>query len=341
MAENVSQSHTNGKTHYQILGIGTPIVDLLIQVQEDYIKTLAGDRGGSSLVSYRTLQKILQETPQPLKVTAGGSAANTIKGLAALGYPSALIGKIGDDLAGQVFSESILSCGITPHLSLSHIPTAQVASLITPDCDRTMRTFIGAGADMTVNDLTSDLFQGVKLVHIEGYLMNRHGVVEKTMQLAKEAGAIISFDVSSFEMATEYKKPMIKLLSHFVDIVFANEEESLALSGMPAERACMLLKDICTVAVIKMGKQGSWGATGTTKIHQKALDVPVIDTTGAGDLFASGFLYSFIRGKSLEESLRCGAIIASHVVQNLGAEIPKEHWPMIKSRLEDISDGSI
>lgn len=327
--------------HYQILGIGTPIVDSLIKVQDEYINSLAGARGGSTLVNYRTLQKILQEVPPPLKVIAGGSAANTIKGLAALGHSSALIGKIGDDAAGRAFFANLSSHGIIPCLSLSHIPTAQVASLITPDSDRTMRTFIGAGAEMVESDLSLSLFQGVRLVHIEGYLMNRHGVVEKTMKLAKEAGALVSFDASSFEIVAEYRKPMVKLLTHFVDVLFANEEEAWTLSGLPPERACLLLKDLCGIAVVKMGEKGSWGASGKIKAYHQAFDVPVIDTTGAGDLFASGFLHGLMNGRSLEENLRYGTLIASHVIQTLGAEITQDSWTAIKKTLAGAPNGSL
>lgn len=338
-ASNVKGEYKENR--YQILGIGTPIVDSLIKVQDDYINSLGGSRGGSILVTHRDLQKILNEVPPPLKVIAGGSAANTIKGLASLGHSSALIGKIGADTAGEIFSANLSNYGVTPCLSLSRIPTAQVASLITPDSDRTMRAFIGAGAEMSENDLSSSLFQGVNLVHIEGYLMNRPGVVEKTMKLAKEAGALVSFDTSSFEIVTEYRKPIIHLLTHFVDILFANEEEAWKLSGLPPERACLLLKDLCSIAVVKMGAKGAWGASGNVKAYQQAFEVPVIDTTGAGDLFASGFLHGLMYGKSLEESLRYGSFVASHVIQDFGAEISSEHWSAIKMRLAENSYGSL
>lgn len=334
-------AHDTKKKQCQILGIGTPIVDSLIKVQDEYVDTLEGARGGSHLVTHRCLQKILTEVSPPLKVIAGGSAANTIKGLAELGYRSALIGKIGDDPAGKIFSDSLSSHGIIPCLSLSHIPTAQVASLITPDFDRTMRTFIGAGAEMTESDLTLSLFQGVALVHIEGYLMNRGGVVEKTMKLAKEVGALVSFDTASFEIVAEYRRPMIKLLTKFVDILFANEEEAWTLSGLSPERACLLLKDLCATAVVKMGANGCWGASGNIKAYHRAYNVPVIDTTGAGDLFASGFLHGLMCGKSLEENLRYGSLVASHVIQTLGAEISPDSWEIIKASLAETPHGSL
>lgn len=319
--------------HYQVLGIGTPIVDYLIHVSNDYLDTLPGKRGGSILVDHPTLQKILDKKRGSLKVLAGGSAANTIKGLVQLGQSSAFFGKIGHDDTGKKLSESLEHDRVIPLLSTCDLPTAQSACLITPDHDRTMRTYIGAGAEINEADLTDELFKDVELVHIEGYLMNRPGVIEKAMKLAKQAGAKISFDLSSFEIVEEYKKPMIELITHFATIVFANEDEALALTGLEPEKAALILKDICTIAVIKMGSHGCWAATGEKQAFHQAFEVPVIDTTGAGDLFASGFLHGFLTGKTLEENLRYGSFIASQVVQTIGAEIPEDRWLAIKKNL--------
>lgn len=318
----------------KILGIGTPIIDYLFNTSNEYVVSLQGKRGGSILVDYPTLDHILKDhISSPKQMLAGGGSANTIKGLAKLGHSCAFFGKIGKDEAGKTFSSSLESYKIASLLSFSDLPTAQVACLITPDHDRTMRTFIGAGAEMNENDLTSELFKDVQLIHLEGYLMNRPGLVQKAMKLAKEAGATISFDLSSFEIVEEYRKPMSELLSKFVDIVFARGEEARMLTGLPPEKACDLLKDLTDIAVVKIGADGSMAATKTEKANQKAFKVNVIDTTGAGDLFASGFLHGFLLGKSLAECLRYGAYVASFVIQVPGAEIPESYWPEIKKGL--------
>jgi sugar/nucleoside kinase (ribokinase family) len=318
----------------KILGIGTPILDCLFSVSNEYVNSLQGLPGGSILVDYPTLQSILKDNlASPQQIVAGGGAANTIKGLAKLGHACTFSGKIGQDEEGKKFSADIESYGIIPVFSISTLPTAQVACLITPDHDRTMRAFLGAGAEMNESDLTPELFKDVSLMHIEGYLMNRQGLVEKAMKLAKEAGAKISFDLSSFEIVEEYKKPMSELLSTYVDIVFANEEEALTLTGLPPESACELLKDLTDIAVVKMASNGSVGATKIEKTYQKAFKVKVIDTTGAGDLYASGFLHGFLLGKSLEECLYDGTYLASYVIQVQGAEIPESYWPEIKKGL--------
>lgn len=318
---------------YQVLGLGTPIVDYLVAVSDEYVNSLSGVRGGSSLVDDSIIEKVISDHSSSGLYVTGGSAANTIKGLTQLGHSCALIGKIGHDEAGKKISEDLKSCGITPHLSFSQLKTAQAACLITPDNERTMRTLIGAGAEISEKDLRPEYFKNIDLVHIEGYLMDRCGVVQKAMQLAKEAGAKVSFDLSSLEIVKEYKKPISRLLSSFVDIVFANEEEAMTLTGLAAEKACLLLKDLSSIAIVKIGNRGCLAATRTKHAFYQAFPVTVVDTTGAGDLFASGFLHGFLTHKSLEESLRFGNLIASEVIQNIGAEIPKNHWAEIRRNL--------
>lgn len=318
----------------QILGIGTPIVDYVFNTSHAYVNSLPGLPGGSILIDYATLEKIIQDhQDSPRHIIAGGGTANTIKGLAKLGHPCVFSGKIGQDKAGSIFSESFESHKIHLHLYFSKLPTAQVACLVTPDHERTMRAFIGAGAEMNKRDLTPEFFKEMRHLHIEGYLMNREGLVDKAMQLAKEAGATISFDLSSFEIVEEYRKQMNTLIVNFVDIVFAKDKEAEMLTGLPSNKACDFLKEQTHIAVIKMGAEGSVAATQSEKIYQEAFKVKVVDTTGAGDLFASGFLHGFLFGKSLKECLHDGALVASYVIQVPGAEIPESFWNEIRKNL--------
>jgi len=324
---------------YQILGIGTPIIDYLVNVSDEYINKLPGVPGGSILIDYPTFKKIIKDHPlSRQRMIAGGSSANTIKGLAQLKHSCSLIGRIGKDHAGSQFTQNMISFGIKPHLTFSDLPTAQVACLITPDHDRTMRAYIGAGAEMSANDLTPDLFEGIHLVHIEGYLMNRIGFVEKAMSLAKAQGAKISFDLSSFEIVEAYQPKLLELLSQYVDIVFANEEEANVLTGFTPEKACKALKDLCEIAVIKMGEKGSIAANSAEIVSSPAYQVQVVDTTGAGDLFASGFLHGYLTDQPLRESLRYGSLIASHVITRFGAEIPLDDWKSILKEMRSKED---
>ncbi|MEI8365306.1 MAG: adenosine kinase [Parachlamydiaceae bacterium] len=320
-------------SNYEILGIGTPFVDYILLADDKTLEKLSQTRGGSTVVDYNKLQTILQEPLALPRFITGGSCANTIKGLASLGNRCAIIGRIGNDPAGDCFKEMMETQGITPLLVQSNKPTAQAACLISPDGERTMFTTLGASADLNESDLTLDLFQGVRLVHIEGYLLTNEPLVRKAMALAKESGAAVSFDVSSVGIITQHKKAMIDLLTHYVDIVFANTAETKVLTGLPPEQGCVILKDLSETAIVKMGAEGCWAAQGIDKVFSPALPTKVVDTTGAGDLFASGFLHGYTHRKTLVECTHYGALVASHVIQILGAEIPPPMWKSIRDRL--------
>lgn len=320
-------------TPYEVLGIGTPIVDQIIQVSDAFIAKIPGTKGGADSVDYKTLLNLIKTSGKTPSLVIGGSTTNTIKGLSRLGWRCAIFGRIGSDEPGKLFLQQMHALGIKPHLLQGDLPTAQVACLISPDYERTMRSFLGAGTQMRAEDLLPEMFEGVQLVHIEGYTLDYGKLPHRAMELAKQAGARISFDLSSFEIAREHKKTIIELVSKYVDIVFANEEEAKALTGLNPERGCQILKDMSEMAVVKMGKQGSWAAYREVKSFQPAFDVQTLDTTGAGDLFASGFLHGYLSEKPLKECSRYGALIASEVVQVVGADIPQESWQQIKKQL--------
>lgn len=221
---------------------------------------------------------------------------------------------------------------IVPLYTQSTAPTAQVVCLITPDRERTLRSFLGASQEMKAEDLKPEQFENVKLVHIEGYSLLNESLTERAMELAKEAKAKISFDLASFEITQAYKDKIIYLLSHYVDILFANEAETKMLTGLSPEKGSDILKDICQTVIILQGSKGCWVARRETKFHHPAFSVQSIDTTGAGDLFASGFLHGYLSQSSLQECARFGSLIGAAAVQYLGAEIPAEKWEEIKKQ---------
>jgi len=328
-----SREHQRIHNMHKILGIGTPVIDYFLFVTEDFIQEFAGKRGGSAIVDHRSFTRILAQTSdQPICIT-GGSSANTLKGLARLGHNCTIIGRIGNDPAADRFEETIEAHGITPHLTRSNKPTAQSACLLSPCGDRTMRTFLGAGADLIPSDLHPDQFKGVDIVHIEGYLLANPPVVKRAMELAKEAGAVISFDLSSFEIIEQFRKPVIDTLSSYVNIVFANADETKLLTNLSPEKGCVILKDLSETAIVKVGAEGCWAAQGIDKVFCPAIPVNVVDTTGAGDLFASGFLHGMMQSKPLMECTRYGTLVASNVIQVIGAEIPPTTWDLIKKSM--------
>lgn len=315
---------------YEILGIGTPILDNVLCVSNDFVAALQGKKGGMEPVTFDEFTKIIVDSSQPPLLIPGGSTANTLKGLASLGEKSAFFGKIGNDEAGGKFQQGLRDAGIISLLHQTTMPTAQVLCLLTPDNERTCRSFLGAGLEMNPDDLHKDLFKGVKLVHMEGFVLLYDSFAIKAMQLAKEAGAKVSFTLGSFEVVERYKERIINLLANHVDILFANSKEVQALTRLDPDKGCNLLKDLCETVVVTMGEKGCWAANKNEKIYQTALKVTPIDTTGAGDLFASGFLHGYLAQKPLLECTLYGTRIAGEVVQVLGAEIPSDIWSKLK-----------
>lgn len=322
---------------YEILGIGAPILDQIIFVEDSFLDFIPGEKGGMVPIQYETLLRIIRMSGSEPKVITGGSCSNTIKGLSSLGIRCALVGKIGSDLAADFYLKSIISHKILPLYLKSSTPTAQVACLITPDGERTCRAYLGAAQEIQAEELKPEMFQGVKLVHIEGYALMYGSLVERAMQLAKDAGAKISLDLASFEIAKQYKERIIHLISRYTNVVFANELEAKELTKMDVEKGARFLKDLCETLVILRGKEGGMVLQQDKELHYEAFPAKAIDTTGAGDLFASGFLYGYLQGSSLEECARYGALTGSHVVEIIGAEIPIPSWEKIKTQITPLN----
>lgn len=320
--------------NYAILGIGTPCVDHILRVSYEYLNSLPGEKEGMESVDYETFRNIVHNSGVDPILVAGGSCFNAIKGLSHLGKKCAIYGKIGNDSVAQHFFQMVNDHNITSLLIEIEGPTTQVACLVDPEGRRTCRDYMGAGKTFHADDLNPFYFRGVKHVHIEGYTLYNGLLTEKAMELSKEAGATISFDVSSFEVVETFKSKIISLIEKYVDLLFANQKEMYALTEKSSEEAgCELLQDICPVVVAMAGKDGCFVANRGKAIHYPAFQVHAIDTTGAGDLFASGFIYNYLQGAPMKECAHLGTLLAAEVVQILGAEIPLDIWKKIRRKI--------
>ena len=311
----------------EILTISDSIVDHILFVDEDFLSTLPGKRGGCSLVDAESFEAILKHcgtTPQQM---AGGSGVNVIKGLAHLGHRCALIVQVGDDSAGQFFVNRLSDRGIRLIMQTISSPTGKSACLVTPNGERTMRTFLGASESNCNLSLKSDNFKDVNLFHLEGYQLKHNAMVENAIRLAKQNGALVSIDLASFEVAKAEKPFIEKLLKEeAIDLLFANQDEAFALTGLHAQEACAHLASSCKVAIVTMGEKGCYVQQGENQFHYPAFSVPTVDTTGAGDLFTSGFVHGFLQEWEIQDCAWMGATLASEVVQVIGAEIPDNRW---------------
>lgn len=325
---------------YEILGVGTPILDHVIQVSDEYLSSISGCKGGMEPVDYKTFRHIIDHCGSSAKLVAGGSCANTIKGLANLNHRCSMIGAIGQDESAKYFLNSLELLGIHSSLITVPLPTAQVACLITPDGQRTFRSFLGSSQEIKPHHLTVESFKGVRLVHIEGYTLLNESLPLKAMEIAKEVGAKVSFDLASFELAEAYRNEIIQLLSHHVDILFANEDEVYSLTHLDPKKGSRILSDLCEVVAVCTGPKGCWIGSNHRSTHYPAYPVQPLDTTGAGDLFAAGFLHGYLRGCSWEKCAHYGALTGAEVVQVLGAEIPQSVWDGLSKIITEDSEGA-
>jgi len=317
----------------KVLGIGSPIVDFLVNVPESFIKFAGGEKGGMELVSSAKLDSILKDAQTGHVKAPGGSAGNTIFGLAKLGMSSAMLGKVGKDEDGDFYKATLASLGgdVKSFRSNDSVHTGRCLCLVTPDSERTMRTDLGAAATIGPDEITLEDFSDISHVHIEGYVLFSEPLARKVLSTAKEAGCTVSLDLASFEVVRFNKGILPELLDNYVDIVFANEAEGKEFTGFDDPGKILeVFSKHCQVCVLKVGEKGSYIKQHGSTVQVGAEKVKAVDTTGAGDLWQAGFLFGFLTGKPLEVCGRYGSILGAEVVKVMGATISEERWTEIK-----------
>jgi sugar/nucleoside kinase (ribokinase family) len=321
----------------KVLGIGNALVDIIIKLDSDRI--LDGfklPKGSMQLVDSAMAIKIEKECADMKRTMAsGGSAANTIHGLARLGIPSGFIGTVGMDETGLFFYEDMVQAGITPFLSFNKTETGRAIALVSPDSERTFATFLGAAIELSANDLLDTYFDDYDIVHLEGYLAPFHALLETAMQKARRKGFLISLDLASYNVVEQNIGFLKEMISAYTDIVFANESEAMALTGHtdPVDSLHEIAR-LCKIAVVKIGEKGSLVQYGN-KVHSIGItQAKCLDTTGAGDLYAAGFLYGLYHELPLEQCGRIGALLAANVIEELGAKISDSRWEKIRQTIQ-------
>ena len=315
----------------KILGIGNALTDILLQVSEQDLQTANFPKGSMYLIDSGTSDALkVRFSDKPRAMVAGGSSSNTINGIARLGGDAAFIGKVGKDEIGNFYAEDMRKNGVTPFVLESETASGNCTVLITPDCERTMRTYLGAACELNAEDLKQEFFDGYDIVHIEGYLIINNDLVLTAAKMAKKAGAMISIDLASYNVVEENFDFLQSYINEYVDIVFANEEEAQAFTGKSSCEALDELAKVCEIAVVKEGAAGSHIKRGAETVKINAIKVNAIDTTGAGDLYAAGFLFALAQDKPLQTCGELGALISGKTVEVIGPKISEETWAEIK-----------
>lgn len=322
----------------RIVGLGSPIIDEIAFIEESFLTGISGAKGGMELIPESELAQLKSNIGQTLKRIPGGSAGNTIFALARLGIPTGFIGKIGNCASGRYYKETLTQCGgSTESFKEGSTQNGNCLSLVTPDGERTMRTALGAATELSADEILDGDFKAFDHVHIEGFMIHNPKVLEKSLNLAKSNNCTVSFDLASFEIINQSRDRLKQLLATSVDMVFANEEEAAAFTERPlseAKASAEILNELCPTAVVKLGAEGCIIASEQTFHYIEALQVEtVIDTTGAGDFWAAGFLYGWAHQKSITDSARIGALLASSVIQNHGATLNEFQWAQILDQI--------
>ena len=319
-----------------ILGIGNALVDILTQIPDDNIlEQLQLPKGSMHHVDAETSLRYGDFLKQyGLAMAAGGSTANTISGAAKLGVTTGYIGKVGRDERGRFFENAMRETGVKPLMLTTDTPTGCAEAIISTDGERTFATYLGAALELCADDILPEMLDGWDVFYVEGYLVQNHALLDKVLPLAKAKGLTTALDMASFNVVEDNRDYLRQLTKDYLDIVFANEDEARAFTHLDDPKAALNeLASMCDIAVVKIGAEGSLVQHGDEVITIGPIPAHVIDTTGAGDLWAAGFMAGLVQDKPLEQCAKMGATLAANIIEVIGAKMDEKRWQKILDTL--------
>lgn len=318
----------------KVIGIGNALTDVLVNLRnEDVLHAHNIARGSMSLVDSELQSQVSKEVAGlPHSLSIGGSANNTIRAMARLGSEVGFIGKVGHDNTGDRFEQALHNLGIDGKIFRGDKPSGKCISLVSPDGERTMLTHLGAAAEMHAEDISASLFEGFDCLYIEGYLVQEHSLIETAIRTAKECGLQVAIDLASFNVVEGNLDFLRSIVAKYIDIVFANEDEARVFSGEAEPiNALQYISEMCDLAVVKIGTKGALIKHKGEVIHIGIMAAAKrVDTTGAGDFYAAGFMYGMCEGLSLRQCGTIGAITAGKVIEVVGPTLGEEAWSEIE-----------
>lgn len=330
------------ETRYDVVAIGNAIVDVLAHADDSFLTARGLPKGGMVLIDEAAADALYGEMGPAIE-SSGGSAANTAAGLASLGSRPAYIGKVSDDTLGKVFRHDIKAIGVdytVPPLPITgtNPATARCMVLISPDAERTMSTFLGACTTLSPDDIDESVVQAAAITYVEGYLWDQplaKDAIMRAVLCAKEAGRKVALSLSDPFCVDRHRSEFRDLIEGFVDILFCNEAEARALFQVDdTEDALAALAGMVEITAVTLGAKGAAviTAAGVERVPAEPIG-PVVDTTGAGDLFAAGFLHGLSTGRAPAECARLGAIAAGEIISHVGPRPEKSLAELVKERL--------
>jgi len=318
-----------------IAGIGSALVDILIHEDDDFLANMGAAKGGMTLVDKKDIERILAMSSAKPSVVPGGSACNTVIGVGNLGGKARFVGKCGNGKMGKLIEDDLKRQHVEPALLRADSPTGCSLSIITPDAQRSMFTYLGASAETRPTEISVESFRDAAVVLVEGYLLYNPDLIKTSLSAAKKAGAKIALDLASYTVVAESRELLEHLVETYVDILIANEDEAQAYTGHSDERQALeALAAMADIAVLKIGSRGSYVTHAGTMISVNPMgNGNALDTTGAGDLWAAGFLFGLVNGYSIEQCGCLGSACGYEVCQVIGANIPADGWERIRKLL--------
>lgn len=324
----------------KVLAVGSALVDVLALVDESFLPLAGGEKGGMMMVDAAFQDNLIAKLDRPPAYAPGGAAGNTIFGLGKLGVPVAMLTKVGRDEEAEFYRRELRAAGGSDEefIETALAATGRCLSLVTPDSERTMRSHLGASQLLTADEVRAVDFGKYNLVFVEGYMLFLPEVVETVLREAKKAGCRTALDMASFEVVRIFRDPLFGLFNAgLVDFIFANEDEAGALFEGVSDEESMVRKlgTLCEVAALKVGRRGSYVVRGPELVRIAPVTVEnPIDTTAAGDLWATGFLYGYLHGKPLAECGYAASLVSSEVVKVMGSALAPEVWEKLQSTLK-------
>lgn len=326
---------------YQVVGIGNALVDVQVQVDEEFLKGLSFPKGGMTLSEHGEQEELLKKLKSKSKnICSGGSAANTIHGLGALGAKTYYIGRVADDEYGRHYTQDMADCSVGfPGPDSASSGTGTSVVLITPDAQRTMVTNLGISSSLHADNVDETLLRDASIVYIEGYLFTGEATREaakKVARMARRLGKKVAFTLSDVFVVQSFQHEVRQFLEWHTDILFCNDTEGMAMVGSQNPlQAFEYLSGICANVFFTRGRKGAWGKNEAGDVAKvNPFPVKALDTTGAGDLFAAGALYGMLHDRTIEECCILGNYVASEVVTHLGARLPAHSHTSIPKILD-------
>lgn len=320
------------------IGLGNALVDVLLRLDSDEVLTEVGIKKGAmdmidqqQMVAIRKTQEHLKKSQAP-----GGSVCNSMRAMACLGAKTGFIGKIGTDSVGEFYEQALTEAHVVPYFIKTSGISGSCTVLISKDGERTMGTFLGPAPTITPDEIKEEILSRYNCIYIEGYLLVNEELVRTTMQKAKKLGLKVALDLSNFNIVNAFKGLLDDIIPKYVDILFSNESEAEAFTGLPAREAVKVLSEMVEVSLVTLGKEGALVGSKGQILAVEAEGGKPVDTTGAGDHFAAGFLYGQSVGATLEQSARIGSLLAGYIIDVIGAQIPDDKWEQIKLKVDTI-----